>query len=157
MLSTIPWLRGVHLYRSCSDAHLICFWGSDARGHCFGWSHWGWWHLQLSLRVCQHIKWWVLLFYWILTLYPRFYYNHLLNFYSAFHSQFFFKLLSLCRTTPGVLPYLPASEMPLRQAVHGLCEAWWKKGLLGKEELGRTAFLVCLEKTLILKKPVRTL
>uniref|UniRef100_A0A673X7X3 Non-SMC condensin II complex, subunit G2 n=1 Tax=Salmo trutta TaxID=8032 RepID=A0A673X7X3_SALTR len=73
----------------------------------------------------------------------------------AFHSQFFFStLLSLCRTTPGVLPYLPASEMPLRQAVHGLCEAWWKKGLLGKEELGRTAFLVCLEKTLILKKPV---
>uniref|UniRef100_A0A673Y3I7 Non-SMC condensin II complex, subunit G2 n=1 Tax=Salmo trutta TaxID=8032 RepID=A0A673Y3I7_SALTR len=53
----------------------------------------------------------------------------------------------------GVLPYLPASEMPLRQAIHGLCEAWWKKGLLGKEELGRTAFLGCLEKTLILKKP----
>uniref|UniRef100_A0A8C7IGQ5 Non-SMC condensin II complex, subunit G2 n=1 Tax=Oncorhynchus kisutch TaxID=8019 RepID=A0A8C7IGQ5_ONCKI len=47
------------------------------------------------------------------------------------------------------------NKMPLRQAVHGLCEAWWKKGLLGKEELGRTAFLVCLEKTLILKKPVR--
>uniref|UniRef100_A0A8C8JPT3 Phosphatase 2A Regulatory Subunit A helical domain-containing protein n=1 Tax=Oncorhynchus tshawytscha TaxID=74940 RepID=A0A8C8JPT3_ONCTS len=53
----------------------------------------------------------------------------------------------------GVLPYLPASEMPLRQAIHGLCEAWWKKGLLGKEELGRTAFLGSLEKTLILKKP----
>uniref|UniRef100_A0A4W5KQN4 Non-SMC condensin II complex, subunit G2 n=1 Tax=Hucho hucho TaxID=62062 RepID=A0A4W5KQN4_9TELE len=53
----------------------------------------------------------------------------------------------------GVLPYLPASEMPLRLVIHGLCEAWWKKGLLGKEELGRTAFLVCLEKTLILKKP----
>uniref|UniRef100_A0A6Q2XNL4 Condensin-2 complex subunit G2 n=1 Tax=Esox lucius TaxID=8010 RepID=A0A6Q2XNL4_ESOLU len=31
--------------------------------------------------------------------------------------------------------------------------AWWKKSLLGKEDLGRTAFLVCLEKTLILKKP----
>ncbi|XP_029482637.1 condensin-2 complex subunit G2-like isoform X1 [Oncorhynchus nerka] len=53
----------------------------------------------------------------------------------------------------GVLPYLPASEMPLRQAIHSLCEAWWKKGLLGKEELGRTAFLGSLEKTLILKKP----
>ncbi|XP_038829155.1 condensin-2 complex subunit G2-like isoform X2 [Salvelinus namaycush] len=53
----------------------------------------------------------------------------------------------------GVLPYLPASEMPLRQAIHGLCEAWWKKGLLGKEALGRTAFLGSLEKTLILKKP----
>ncbi|XP_042164642.1 condensin-2 complex subunit G2 [Oncorhynchus tshawytscha] len=63
-------------------------------------------------------------------------------------------LLECANILNGVLPYLPASEMPLRQAVHGLCEAWWKKGLLGKEELGRTAFLVCLEKTLILKKPV---
>ncbi|KAM9417840.1 condensin-2 complex subunit G2 isoform 1-T2 [Salvelinus alpinus] len=63
-------------------------------------------------------------------------------------------LLECANILNGVLPYLPASQMPLRQAVHGLCEAWWKKGLLGKEELGRTAFLVCLEKTLILKKPV---
>ncbi|XP_023828703.1 condensin-2 complex subunit G2 [Salvelinus sp. IW2-2015] len=63
-------------------------------------------------------------------------------------------LLECANILNGVLPYLPASAMPLRQAVHGLCEAWWKKGLLGKEELGRTAFLVCLEKTLILKKPV---
>ncbi|CAB1349467.1 unnamed protein product, partial [Coregonus sp. 'balchen'] len=62
-------------------------------------------------------------------------------------------LLECANILHGVLPYLPASEMPLRQAVHRLCEAWWKKGLLGKEELGRTAFLVCLEKTLILKKP----
>lgn len=110
MLSTIPWLRGVHLYRSCSDAHLICFWGSDARGHCFGWSHWGWWHLQLSLRVCQHIKWWVLLFYWILTLYPRFYYNHLLNFYSAFHSQFF---LNYCLSVEQLQVSCP-TFLPLR-------------------------------------------
>uniref|UniRef100_A0A8C7RID1 Non-SMC condensin II complex, subunit G2 n=1 Tax=Oncorhynchus mykiss TaxID=8022 RepID=A0A8C7RID1_ONCMY len=50
-------------------------------------------------------------------------------------------LLECANILNGVLPYLPASEMPLRQAVHGLCEAWWKKGLLGKEELGRTAFL----------------
>ncbi|KAK6292869.1 hypothetical protein J4Q44_G00363700 [Coregonus suidteri] len=62
-------------------------------------------------------------------------------------------LLECTNILHGVLPYLPASEMPLRHAITGLCEAWWKKGLLGKEELGRTAFLVCLEKTLILKKP----
>ncbi|KAL1006796.1 hypothetical protein UPYG_G00077220 [Umbra pygmaea] len=62
-------------------------------------------------------------------------------------------LLECANILNDILPYLPASEMPLRQAVHSLCEAWWMKGLLGKEELGRTAFLVCLEKTLILKKP----
>ncbi|XP_010901094.1 condensin-2 complex subunit G2 [Esox lucius] len=62
-------------------------------------------------------------------------------------------LLECANILNGVLPSLPASEMPLRQAVYGLCEAWWKKSLLGKEDLGRTAFLVCLEKTLILKKP----
>ncbi|KAJ8010221.1 hypothetical protein DPEC_G00072750 [Dallia pectoralis] len=62
-------------------------------------------------------------------------------------------LLECANILNDILPSLPVSEMPLRQAVYGLCEAWWKKSLLGKEQLGRTAFLMCLEKTLILKKP----
>ena len=62
----------------------------------------------------------------------------------------------LSLVAPGLLGSLPASEVPLQQAVFRLCEAWWKKGLLGKEELGRTAFLICLEKSFMLKKPVRT-
>ncbi|XP_076829312.1 condensin-2 complex subunit G2 isoform X2 [Brachyhypopomus gauderio] len=52
---------------------------------------------------------------------------------------------------------LPLSEMPLQQAVHWLFECWWKRGLLGKEELGWTAFVVCLENTVTLKKPMSEL
>ncbi|XP_046880191.1 condensin-2 complex subunit G2 [Hypomesus transpacificus] len=62
-------------------------------------------------------------------------------------------LLQCATILNGLLASLPASEVPLQQAVFRVCEAWWKKGLLGKEELGRTAFLMCLEKSFMLKKP----
>ncbi|XP_037400986.1 condensin-2 complex subunit G2 [Pygocentrus nattereri] len=52
---------------------------------------------------------------------------------------------------------LPVSELPLQQAVHWLCECWWRRGLQGKEELGWTAFVVCLENTVTLKTSVREL
>ncbi|KAI4879435.1 hypothetical protein NFI96_004439 [Prochilodus magdalenae] len=55
---------------------------------------------------------------------------------------------------PGVESSLPLSEMPLQQDIHWLCECWWRRGLQGKEELGWTAFVVCLESTVTLKKPV---
>ncbi|XP_052007489.1 condensin-2 complex subunit G2 [Xyrauchen texanus] len=52
---------------------------------------------------------------------------------------------------------LPLSQTPLQQAIHWLFECWWRRGLKGKEELGWTAFLVCLENTVTLEKPVNEL
>uniref|UniRef100_A0A8B9JJH0 Non-SMC condensin II complex, subunit G2 n=1 Tax=Astyanax mexicanus TaxID=7994 RepID=A0A8B9JJH0_ASTMX len=52
----------------------------------------------------------------------------------------------------GVESCLPLSEVPLQQAVHWLLECWWKRGLQGKEELGWTAFVVCLENTVTLNE-----
>ncbi|XP_073693096.1 condensin-2 complex subunit G2 [Garra rufa] len=52
---------------------------------------------------------------------------------------------------------LPLSHTPLQQAIHWLFECWWKRDLKGKEELGWTAFLVCLENTVTLEKPVSEL
>ncbi|XP_016094535.1 LOW QUALITY PROTEIN: condensin-2 complex subunit G2-like [Sinocyclocheilus grahami] len=52
---------------------------------------------------------------------------------------------------------LPLSHTPLQQAIHWLFECWWRRDLKGKEELGWTAFLVCLENTVTLEKPVSEL
>ncbi|KAM3860758.1 condensin-2 complex subunit G2 [Diretmus argenteus] len=52
----------------------------------------------------------------------------------------------------AILVSSPVSEAPLQLHIHQLCEAWWKKGLQGKEKFGRTAFLVSLQKTFMLKK-----
>ncbi|KAI2662523.1 Condensin-2 complex subunit G2 [Labeo rohita] len=52
---------------------------------------------------------------------------------------------------------LPLSHTPLQQAIHWLFECWWRQDLKGKEELGWTAFLVCLENTVTLEKPVSEL
>ncbi|XP_016386174.1 LOW QUALITY PROTEIN: condensin-2 complex subunit G2 [Sinocyclocheilus rhinocerous] len=49
---------------------------------------------------------------------------------------------------------LPLSHTPLQQAIHWLFECWWRRDLKGKEELGWTAFLGCLENTVTLEKPV---
>lgn len=49
---------------------------------------------------------------------------------------------------------MPLSHTPLQQAIHWLFECWWRRDLKGKEELGWTAFLVCLENTVTLEKPV---
>uniref|UniRef100_A0A3Q3VVG4 Non-SMC condensin II complex, subunit G2 n=1 Tax=Mola mola TaxID=94237 RepID=A0A3Q3VVG4_MOLML len=52
-----------------------------------------------------------------------------------------------------VLVSLPVSEAPLQLRIHTLCEAWWKNNLKEKEKFGRTAFLISLKKSFMLKKP----
>ncbi|XP_022622896.1 condensin-2 complex subunit G2 isoform X1 [Seriola dumerili] len=62
-------------------------------------------------------------------------------------------LLEIVHKLHVVLVSLPVSEAPLQLHIHTLCEAWWKKGLKEKEKFGRTAFLISLQKSFILKKP----
>lgn len=62
-------------------------------------------------------------------------------------------LLELAHRLHNVLVSLPVSEAPLQRHIHTLCEAWWKKGLKEKEQFGRTAFFISLQKSFILKKP----
>ncbi|XP_040921195.1 condensin-2 complex subunit G2 isoform X2 [Toxotes jaculatrix] len=61
-------------------------------------------------------------------------------------------LLEIAHKLHVVLVSLPVSEVPLQLHIHTLCEAWWKKGLKEKEKFGRTAFLISLQKSFILKK-----
>uniref|UniRef100_A0A673AVQ8 Non-SMC condensin II complex, subunit G2 n=1 Tax=Sphaeramia orbicularis TaxID=375764 RepID=A0A673AVQ8_9TELE len=58
-----------------------------------------------------------------------------------------------CVFLADVLVSMPVSEAPLHSHIHTLCEAWWKKGLQGKEQFGHTAFLLSLQKSFALKKP----
>uniref|UniRef100_A0A8C3ATL9 Non-SMC condensin II complex, subunit G2 n=1 Tax=Cyclopterus lumpus TaxID=8103 RepID=A0A8C3ATL9_CYCLU len=62
-------------------------------------------------------------------------------------------LLEIIHRLHNVLVSLPVSEAPLQLHIHTLCEAWWKKGLKEKEQFGRTAFLISLQKSFTLKKP----
>ncbi|KAK2859568.1 hypothetical protein Q5P01_004188 [Channa striata] len=62
-------------------------------------------------------------------------------------------LLKIIHSLHDLLLSFPVSESPLQRHIHLLCEAWWKKGLKEKETFGRTAFLVSLQKSFILKKP----
>ncbi|KAG7526439.1 condensin-2 complex subunit G2 isoform X1 [Solea senegalensis] len=64
-------------------------------------------------------------------------------------------LLEIVNKLHVVLVSLPVSETPtaLQLHIHTLCEAWWKKGLKEKEKFGHTAFVISLQKSLILKKP----
>ncbi|GAA6215069.1 condensin-2 complex subunit G2 [Lates japonicus] len=62
-------------------------------------------------------------------------------------------LLEIAHELHAVLVSLPVSEAPLQLHIHMLCEAWWKKGLNEREKFGRTAFLISLQKSFILKKP----
>ncbi|XP_026536708.1 condensin-2 complex subunit G2 [Notechis scutatus] len=48
----------------------------------------------------------------------------------------------------GILPVLPDSETSLSGAIQYLLQCWWNKGLEGKEQLGKTAFLMFLKKSL---------
>ncbi|KAG7224983.1 hypothetical protein INR49_014900 [Caranx melampygus] len=63
-------------------------------------------------------------------------------------------LLETAHKLHGVLVSLPVLEAPLQLHIHALCEGWWKKGLKEKETFGRTAFLISLQRTFILKKPI---
>lgn len=62
-------------------------------------------------------------------------------------------LLDIAHRLHDVLLSLPVSEAPLQLHLQTLFEAWWKMGLLEKEKFGRTAFLISLQKSFILKKP----
>ncbi|KAM4027947.1 condensin-2 complex subunit G2 isoform 2-T2 [Anomaloglossus baeobatrachus] len=53
-----------------------------------------------------------------------------------------------------LLNALPISESRVRVAIQHLCETWWKKGLEGKEEFGKTAILLLLAKSLDAKRLV---
>ncbi|KAM9232576.1 condensin-2 complex subunit G2 [Leptosomus discolor] len=48
----------------------------------------------------------------------------------------------------GILPALPESEKILHGAIQRVCEMWWGKGLEGKEQLGKTLFIILLRKSL---------
>ncbi|XP_075348512.1 condensin-2 complex subunit G2 isoform X2 [Mycteria americana] len=48
----------------------------------------------------------------------------------------------------GILPALPESEKILQGAIQRVCEMWWEKGLEGKEQLGKTLFIILLRKSL---------
>ncbi|NWH59852.1 CNDG2 protein, partial [Geococcyx californianus] len=48
----------------------------------------------------------------------------------------------------GIFPALPESEKTLQGAIQCVCERWWEKGLEGKEQLGKTLFIILLRKSL---------
>ncbi|NXS27703.1 CNDG2 protein, partial [Pomatostomus ruficeps] len=48
----------------------------------------------------------------------------------------------------GILPTLSASEKILQDAIRHVCELWWEKGLEGKEQLGKTLFVILLRRSL---------
>ncbi|XP_056318859.1 condensin-2 complex subunit G2 [Danio aesculapii] len=66
-------------------------------------------------------------------------------------------LLNCAQILNSIESALPLSQTPLQQAIHWLFECWWRRDLQGKDELGWTAFLVCLENTVTLDKPVSEL
>ncbi|KAM4718590.1 LOW QUALITY PROTEIN: condensin-2 complex subunit G2 [Anableps anableps] len=62
-------------------------------------------------------------------------------------------LLDIAHRLHDVLVSLPVSEAPLQSHIQTLFDTWWKMGLLEREKFGRTAFLISLQKSVILKKP----
>ncbi|XP_069318820.1 condensin-2 complex subunit G2 [Eulemur rufifrons] len=48
----------------------------------------------------------------------------------------------------GILYALPESERRLRSSIQDLCVRWWEKGLPAKEDMGKTAFILLLRKSL---------
>lgn len=45
----------------------------------------------------------------------------------------------------GIRYVLPDSEKSLLGAIQRLCERWWEKGLEGKEQFGKSAFITLLK------------
>ncbi|KAM5255154.1 condensin-2 complex subunit G2 [Ctenodactylus gundi] len=48
----------------------------------------------------------------------------------------------------GILYALPESEWKLRNSIQALCVRWWEKGLPAKEDMGKTAFVMLLRRSL---------
>ncbi|XP_066483949.1 condensin-2 complex subunit G2 [Tiliqua scincoides] len=57
-------------------------------------------------------------------------------------------LLECALILNGILYALPDSEKSLLGAIQRLCEQWWEKGLEGKEQFGKTAFVMLLKNSL---------
>nr|XP_025043667.1 condensin-2 complex subunit G2 isoform X2 [Pelodiscus sinensis] len=57
-------------------------------------------------------------------------------------------LLECALILNGILYALSESEKALQSAIQHLCAMWWEKGLEGKEQLGKTAFIMMLRKSL---------
>ncbi|XP_006634573.2 condensin-2 complex subunit G2 [Lepisosteus oculatus] len=62
-------------------------------------------------------------------------------------------LLGCAHMLNAILSAVPPSEMVVQASVQRFCEQWWEKGLEGKDELGKSAFLGLLERSLSLKNP----
>ncbi|CAN8185090.1 unnamed protein product [Coccothraustes coccothraustes] len=48
----------------------------------------------------------------------------------------------------GIVPALSTSEKILQDSIQRVCEMWWEKRLEGKEQLGKTLFVILLRKSL---------
>ncbi|XP_051008459.1 condensin-2 complex subunit G2 [Acomys russatus] len=48
----------------------------------------------------------------------------------------------------GILYALPESEQKLQSSIQDLCVTWWEKGLPAKEDMGKTAFIMLLRRSL---------
>ncbi|XP_004702393.1 condensin-2 complex subunit G2 isoform X1 [Echinops telfairi] len=57
-------------------------------------------------------------------------------------------LLECATILNGILYALPKSERKLWSSIQDLCVTWWEKDLSGKEEMGKTAFIMLLRKSL---------
>ncbi|XP_040840295.1 condensin-2 complex subunit G2 isoform X2 [Ochotona curzoniae] len=67
-------------------------------------------------------------------------------------SENFEALLECAIILNGVLYALPESERKLQNSIQDLCVRWWEKGLPAKEDMGKTAFIMLLRKSLETKR-----
>ncbi|XP_042783193.1 condensin-2 complex subunit G2 isoform X4 [Panthera leo] len=63
-------------------------------------------------------------------------------------------LASVSSVNNCILYALPESERKLQNAIQDLCVMWWEKGLPAKEDMGKTAFIMLLKKSLETKTGV---
>ncbi|XP_066544086.1 condensin-2 complex subunit G2 isoform X2 [Amia ocellicauda] len=63
-------------------------------------------------------------------------------------------LLECAHVLNIVVGALPSSEAMVKISIQRFCESWWEKGLPGRENLGKTAFLMLLERNLLLRSSV---
>lgn len=57
---------------------------------------------------------------------------------------------SLCSgcSVAGILYALPEGERVLQGSIQDLCVKWWERGLPAKENMGKTAFVMLLRRSL---------
>ncbi|XP_072820142.1 condensin-2 complex subunit G2 isoform X1 [Vicugna pacos] len=63
-------------------------------------------------------------------------------------SENFEALLECAVMLNGILYALPGSERALQGAIQDLCVVWWERGLPAKEDMGKTAFVMLLRRSL---------